>query len=218
MHIPDGILSNSTLGTGVLVGGALLAAAGTAVGLRRLDYERVPRVAVLSSAFFVVSLVHVPLFGTPVHLVLGGLLGLILGWAAFPAILIALLLQAVLFQHGGLTTLGLNVVIMAGPAIICYGLFGKAIRGRREDVASAAAFAAGTVAILLGAVLTGAAWWSAGKEFWVVSVAAVSANLPVAVVEGLVTCSAVMFLRKVRPELLEAPLFTGLPVEAPHGY
>lgn len=216
MHIPDGILSNSALGTGVLGAGVLVAAAGTAVGLRKMDYERVPRVAVLSSAFFVVSLIHVPFLGTSAHLVLGGLLGLILGWAAFPAILVALVLQAVLFQHGGLTTLGLNTVIMAGPAVLCYGLFGRAIRGDRPEVVSMAGFAAGAAAVVLSAVLTGGAWWSAGKDFWLVSVAAVSANLPVAVVEGLVTGSAVLFLRRVRPELLEAPPLAPRPTEAPY--
>ena len=216
MHIPDGILSNSTLGTAVLGGGGLVAAAGTAVGLRKMDYERVPQVAVLSSAFFVVSLVHVPFLGTSAHLVLAGLLGLILGWAAFPAVLVALLLQAILFQHGGLTTLGLNTVIMAGPAVICYGVFGRAIRSNREEVVSAAGFAAGALAVVLSAVLTGGAWWSAGKEFWVVSLAAVSANLPVAVVEGFVTGSAVLFLRRVRPELLEAPLLARRRAEAPY--
>lgn len=216
MHIPDGILSDSVLGTGVLAAGAMAAAAGTAVGLRKLDYERIPKVAVLSSAFFVASLIHVPFLGTSAHLVLGGLLGLILGWAAFPAILVALLLQAVLFQHGGLTTLGLNTVIMAGPAIVCYGLFGRAARVCREEDAWLAGFVAGATAVVLSAVLTGGAWWSAGRQFWVVSVAVVSANLLVAAVEGVVTGSAVLFLRVVRPELLEAPLLGARRAEVPY--
>jgi cobalt/nickel transport system permease protein len=216
MHIPDGVLSNSLPGVVALGAGGLLAAAGTALGLGKMDYERVPRVAVLSSAFFVVSLIHFPLLGTSAHLLLAGLLGLVLGWAAFPAVLVALLLQAVLFQHGGLTTLGLNTVIMATPAVVCYWLFGRAIRGRRQGLVSAAGFAAGAAAVLLSAVLTAAAWWSAGRQFWPVSVAALSANLPVAVVEGLVTGSAVLFLRRVRPELLEAPLLAQRATEVPY--
>ena len=47
-------------------------------------------------AIFVASLVHVPVGPSSMHLVLNGLLGLLLGWAAFPAILVGLLLQAVL--------------------------------------------------------------------------------------------------------------------------
>ena len=54
MHISEGVLSAP-----VLITGAGLAAAGTAIGLKKLDYERIPQVAVLSSAFFIASLVHV---------------------------------------------------------------------------------------------------------------------------------------------------------------
>ena len=85
MHIQEGALSGSTEGIVVLCAGAALAAAGTALGLRKMDYQRVPQVAMLSSAFFVASFIHVPVGPTNVHLVLNGLAGLILGWAAFPA-------------------------------------------------------------------------------------------------------------------------------------
>ena len=108
MHVYEGVLTVTTHGKEVLLAGAVVAAAGTAIGLRKLDYERVPRVAVLSAVFFVASLIHVPLGMTSVHLTLCGLMGLILGWAVFPALLIALLLQAVFFQMGDLTSFTLD--------------------------------------------------------------------------------------------------------------
>ena len=108
MHISEGVLSPAVLG-----GGAALTVVGTAIGLKKLDYEAIPRVAILSAAFFVASLIHVPVGPVGLHLVLNGLMGLLLGWLAFPAILIALFLQALLFQYGGLTVLGVNTVIMA---------------------------------------------------------------------------------------------------------
>ena len=74
-----------------------MSAAGVAVGLKRTSNEQIPEVAILASAFFVASLIHVPLGPTSVHLILNGLVGLILGWATFPAILVGLLLQALLF-------------------------------------------------------------------------------------------------------------------------
>jgi len=113
MHISEGVLSGN-----VLIAGCVLTAAGTAVGLKKLDYERMPQVALLSAAFFVASLIHVPIGPGNVHLVLNGLLGVFLGWVAFPAVLIATLLQAILFQFGGLTSLGVNTVNMALPAVI----------------------------------------------------------------------------------------------------
>lgn len=200
MHISEGVLS-----VPVLVGGAVLAAGGVAVGLRRLDYERVPRVAVLSSAFFVASLIHVPVGPSSVHLVLNGLVGLILGWAAFPAVLIGLLLQAVLFGYGGLTSLGVNTVVMGLPGVAMYLVFNRWLRRASGAGAFALGFGAGSLAIVGGCVLLGAALVTTGREFEKVAALAMAAHVPVAVVEGLVTGAVVAFLRQVRPELLEAP-------------
>jgi len=208
MHIDEGVLSNSPEGIIVLSAGAVVAAAGTAWALRKMDYERVPRVAMLSSAFFVVSLIHVPLplVPTPVHLVLNGLIGLMLGWAAFPALLIALFLQAILFGYGGLTALGINTTTMALPALVCYYLFRRPVASRSDSVAYTAAFAAGALGVLLAALLTASALWATGKEFRLFAGAVIVFHLAVAAIEGLVTGSVVLFLRKVRPELLKVPL------------
>jgi len=217
MHIYEGVLAGTPQGQGLLLAGAAAAAAGTALGLYRLDYERVPRVAVLSSAFFVSSLIHVPLGPTSEHLVLAGLMGLVLGWTAFPAVLVALLLQAVFFSFGGLTTLGLNTLIMAAPAVVCYYVFHRAVRSRSEWVVYSAAFAAGATAILLGAALNAGALMAGGESFQFIANVVAAFHLPLAVVEGLVTGSVVVLLRKVRPELLEAPLLVPARQEALDG-
>jgi len=206
MHIPEGTLSGSPEGIVVLCAGAALTAAGTALGLRKMDYERVPQAAMLGSAFFVVSLIHVPLGLTSVHLVLNGLIGLLLGWAAFPALLIALLLQAILFGHGGLTALGINTLTMALPGVACHYLFHRPVLCRSDATAFSAGFGAGALAVLLAALLTASALRAAGEEFELFAGAVLGFHLAVAAVEGLVTGSVVLFLRKVRPELLEAPL------------
>ena len=65
-------------------------------------------------------------FDSPVprpFLVLGGLLGAVLGYFAFPAILVALFFQAVMFGHGGLTTLGINGVILGLPSLLSAMIF-----------------------------------------------------------------------------------------------
>ena len=118
MHVSEGVLSGP-----VLLGGVVLSGLGTAIGLKKIDYDQIMTVAILSAAFFIASLVHVPIGPANVHLVLGGLLGVVLGWAAFPSILVALLLQSVLFQFGGLTVLGLNTFNMAAPAVLCFYVF-----------------------------------------------------------------------------------------------
>ncbi|MEH6629849.1 MAG: cobalt transporter CbiM [Halopseudomonas aestusnigri] len=134
MHIVDGALSNP-----VLIGGGVLAAAGVAYSLKKLEPEDLPRVGVLSAVFFVVSLIHVPLGFSSVHLILNGLLGIILGWAAFPALAVALLLQAIFFGFGGLTVLGVNAVNIAFPAVMVFYLCRWGLSAERYKLAKLAA-------------------------------------------------------------------------------
>ncbi len=196
MHISEGILSGP-----VLISGIALAAAGTAIGLKKLDYDRIPRAAILSAAFFVASLIHVPVGPSSVHLILNGIVGLILGWGAFPVILVALTLQAILFQFGGITTLGVNTVIMALPAVFCYYLFGRLV-GKRPRIALPAAFVCGALSVFLGAVMVGLALMFTEENFLKVSYLVVIAHLPVMIIEGTVTAFCVAFLKKVQPDML----------------
>lgn len=201
MHISEGVLS-----AGVLIAGGVPAAAGVSVGLWRLDDESIPRVAVLSAAFFVASLIHVPVGPTSAHLVLNGLAGVVLGWAAFPAILVALLLQAVLFGFGGLTTLGVNTTVMAAPAVACHYLFAWGVRRSGPAVAFACGALAGGGAVLASGLLASAALVTTGRAFSAVAGLLLAAHVPIAVVEGLITGCIAGFLRRVKPELLDLRL------------
>lgn len=197
MHISEGVLSGP-----VLLSGAALAAAGTAVGLKKLDYDHIAQAGMLSAAFFVASLIHVPLGPASVHLILNGLVGLFLGWSAFPALLVALALQAVFFQFGGITTLGVNTILMALPAVLCYVAFSPFLFSRRPLVASAAAFACGFLSVLLAGVIASLALMFTEENFWSVAALVLAAHVPVMVIEGLVTALCVAFLKKVQPSML----------------
>lgn len=197
MHISEGVLSPA-----VLAGGAGLAVVGCAIGLKKLDYEAIPRVAILSAAFFVASLIHVPVGPVGAHLVLNGLMGLLLGWMAFPAILIALFLQALLFQFGGLTVLGVNTVTMAAPAVICFFVFRSFLRGQGV-IAALAAFSCGALAILLSGLLVATALITTGQAFLKVAELVLLAHIPIMIIEGIITLFIFQFLKKVRPEMLE---------------
>ena len=196
MHISEGILSGP-----VLVSGIALAAAGTAVGLKKLDYDRIPQAGILSASFFVASLIHIPIGPSSVHLILNGIVGLILGWSAFPAILVALTLQAVFFQFGGITTLGVNTVNMAVPAVLCYFLFRHTLH-KRPSIAFIAAFACGFISVFLGAIFVGLSLVFTEENFFKVSAMLVIAHLPVMIIEGIITGFCVSFLRKVQPSML----------------
>lgn len=198
MHIAEGVLSPAVLG-----GGAVLALAGTAQGLRRLEYDRLVAVGILSAAFFVASLIHVPVGLASAHLVLNGLVGVLLGWAAFPSILVALLLQALLFQFGGITVLGVNTFTMGFAAVASWYVFRAVCRlcpgmgGVR-----AGAFMGGALGVALAAVLTALALAFTDEGFWLATQLLLLAHLPVMLAEGLITMFTVSFIMRVRPELL----------------
>lgn len=149
MHISEGVLSAP-----VLIGGGALTAAGTAIGLKSLDYDRIMVVAILTSTFFIASLIHVPAGPASIHLVLNGLLGLLLGWTCFPAILVALLLQAVFFQFGGLSVIGVNTFNMAAAALASFYLVRPWLK--QQKTRAAAGFIGGFLSILLAALMMAA--------------------------------------------------------------
>jgi cobalt/nickel transport system permease protein len=197
LHISDGVLSGPVLAA---TGG--LAVAGVAAGLYKLDYEKVPRVGVLAATFFVASLIHVPIGPTSAHLILNGLMGFLLGWAVFPALALALLLQAILFGFGGITSLGANIIDMGIPAVVCFLLFARGIKpGSSPARIFTLGFAAGSIAVMLSGILTACVLYLSGKEFIGAASAILLAHIPVIIIEGFVTGSAVVFLYRVRPEM-----------------
>jgi len=197
MHISEGVLSAP-----VLITGAALAAAGISVGLKKMDYEKIPQVAVLSSSFFVASLIHVPIGPSSVHLVLNGINGLLLGWMCFPSILVALALQAILFQFGGITVLGVNTVNMALPGVICYYLFARLINHENRFVYLIAAFLCGFLSVFLSGILVALSLWFTEESFVSAAKLIVLAHLPIMIIEGIITLFCVAFLKRVKPRLL----------------
>ena len=195
MHISEGVLSAP-----VLAGGAAFAVAGLAVSLKKLAWEHIMGVGVLSAAFFVASLIHVPLGPGSVHLIMNGLLGAVLGWPAFAAITVALFLQALLFQFGGLTSLGVNACIMAWPAVACGLAFRRFFAVPK--MRTAAAFACGALSVLLAGLLCALALALSGDAFLTVAWAIFLAHVPIMALEGLLTALVVGYLAKVMPELL----------------
>ncbi len=201
MHLPEGIASPT-----VLLGGGLLSAVGLGLGLWRLREERLPQAAMLSSAFFVVSLIHLPIGVGSVHLMMSGLLGLVLGWAAVPAIVVALALQAVLFGHGGLTTLGVNTLVMALPAVLVWLLFDRPLaRCSNRSTVAAIGFAAGAMAMAASVGIFAMALYlshdSLARPLAVFS----AAHGGLLLIEGLITASTVVFIKQVRPEMFQQP-------------
>ena len=198
MHIVDGALSNP-----VVIGGAVVAVGGIALGLKSLDIDRIPTAGVLSASFFVASLIHVPIGPSSVHLVLSGLAGLLLGWAAFPALFVGLLLQTVFFGFGGLTVLGVNTVNIALPAALTWMIFCRLIANSSPlqgafwgGIGGAFSSAAATTFVAVSLALS-------GNEFLPAAKLVFFTHIPVMAIEAVLTGFAVLLARKVKPELFE---------------
>ncbi|MBE9043506.1 cobalt transporter CbiM [Pleurocapsales cyanobacterium LEGE 10410] len=212
MHIPDGFLSPSVCITGYALTGGV-----TWQCLRQIDRDRdiqanIPKASLLTAAFFVASLINIPIPPTSIHLIFNGLMGALLGYYAFPAILIGLFFQAVMFQHGGMSTLGVNAIILGTPAIAAYYLFQQRhlLRDKKPFLTTILSFASGAGALLLSATM-----------FAILLVTNISPDMDInaertaifislggygiqAVIEGVFTVMLISFLERVKPELLNS--------------
>ncbi|GAB4574889.1 MAG: cobalt transporter CbiM [Anaerolineae bacterium] len=210
MHIPDGILPAAVSAAGFVTAGGLTWAA-----LRQIEREedpraQVPKAALLTAGFFVASWIHIPVPPTSVHLVLNGLLGVTLGWYAMPAILIGLFFQAVMFQHGGLTTLGVNATMMGLPALLAYRLFQlrHTLRLEGRTWLGVFAFLGGALGLGLAALIAFSLLILTIPETMDVAAerAAITgltlAHVPLMVIEGAFTALVVLFLDRVKPGLV----------------
>ena len=198
MHISEGILTAP-----VLLAGGVGTILGLAIGLRCMNVREIPKVALLTAAFFVASLVHVPIGPSNAHLVLNGIMGILLGWTAFPAIFIGLFFQAVLFQFGGLTTLGVNTLNMAVPAVIMGALARPVLRSNSGLFAMVMTAIAGAGAIIMSAVMVAGSLALSGESFVAVSKLIFVAHIPIAIAEGVLSVLIISFLLKTKPEVIK---------------
>jgi cobalt/nickel transport system permease protein len=124
-------------------------------GAWRLTEEEIPRIALLTAAFFVASQIHVRVPPGSVHLLLNGLVGIILGRRAIPAIFVGLMLQTLLLGHGGVTALGVNACVLTIPALFSWLLFRALNRlpGLTQPIVRAVLVAASCALWFVSAVL-----------------------------------------------------------------
>jgi cobalt/nickel transport system permease protein len=198
VHLSDGALATAWWAAGFAGAAALLAPA-----MWKVREDEVPRIGVLTAAFFVASSVHIKLaiLPTSAHLILNGLVGVVLGRRAPLAVAIGLVLQCYLLGHGGQTTLGINTCIVGLPALAAGALYPLL---RRVGVP---AFARGVIlgggAVAASVALNFLVLLFGGKEDWrVLANLVLLTHLPIVVLEGLMLGAIVTYLEKVKPEML----------------
>ncbi|MHC1570023.1 MAG: energy-coupling factor ABC transporter permease, partial [Candidatus Syntropharchaeales archaeon] len=115
----------------------------------------------------------------------------------------ALILQAVLFQHGGITTIGINAINMGVPALLAAGIFRYGMKFDLKNKETIFGAIAGGIGVAGAVLLLSIELLSLGEAFETVTVFVAVAHIPVIVIEAVFTGALAGFLAKVKPEILE---------------
>jgi len=159
MHIPDGYLGPVTCGFFYAIMLPIWSAAAKIIK-KTLKVKQAPMLAIGAAFSFVIMMFNFPIpGGTTAHAVGGVLVAILLGpWAACIAITVALVILALLFGDGGITTLGANCFNMAfilpfSGYYIYKAISCKALLSSKRIVIAAGV--AGYLAVTLAAVFVG---------------------------------------------------------------
>lgn len=204
MHIPDGFLSAPVwAGLGAVAAPAVVALARRAQ--HRVDESRLPMIGVMGAFVFAAQMINFPVgLGASGHLVGSGLLTILLGPApAAVAMAAILVIQALVFQDGGLLALGANVFNMALAGV---GVAWLAYRAASARVRRLGFFAAGFLSVLVCAMLCLAelALSGVGMPPQALGLAMVVFTVTAAL-EGLITLTVVESLERMNPNWLQGP-------------
>ena len=218
MHIPDGFLDLRIC----LILYALMIVcwifAFRKAG-RILNDKQIPLMATLTAMFFASQMMNYPIIGgTTAHLLGGPILAMTLGpYAGLISMTVILLIQALLFGDGGITTFGANVWNMGVVGVfVPYLVYVLALEIKKGRMAMMiGAFLGGLLGDLLAAIFAGLELGLSTLAFPYsveIAVTAMAAHhVIIGVGEGIVTAAILSVLQKTRPDLLQIPrLSSGL--------
>jgi len=206
MHVPDGFLTAQTW-----VPAWFLSAAGIGYCMNRakkaMQDRAVPLMGVMAAFTFAAQMVNFPVFGGTSGHLLGGVLAAVLLGPFAGAIVIAcvLVIQCLIFQDGGLTALGANILNMAViGTMVGYGIY-RFLRGRSGDrrrILFGTAVASWFSVILASGACAVELAFSGTSPRHIVLPAMLGIHVLIGVGEGFITTLIVGFVLKVRPDLL----------------
>jgi cobalt/nickel transport system permease protein len=175
------------------------------------DLSFKPLVGLMAAVVFIISCmpIPVPMAGTCSHPCGTGISAILLG----PAISVliaaaALLIQALFLAHGGLSTLGANIVSMGIMGSFAGFMTFRALRSLRVSMAISgfmaglladwATYFATSVELALG--IRGNTPFA--PLLWKMIIAFLPTQLPLGIIEGAITAGMIVLLYKRRPDLL----------------
>lgn len=211
LHIPDGFLNLPvSLFTWVIA----IALVGVSLNKVQRDYQdrTVPLMGVCAAFIFAAQMINFPIpGGTSGHLLGGTLAGVLLGpWAGSLVMTVVFIVQSVLFQDGGLTVLGANIVNMG-----LIGTFGGyyLYKGMRSAVglhswrgmAIATAVAAWSSVVVAALICAIQLALSGTVSLPVAVTAMLTWHVLIGIGEALITVIALGYVWRTRPDLLFDP-------------
>jgi len=202
MHISDGLLHPAVCAAGYGLSVALMGRA-----LKTLKEKDIPKISVMGAFFFATSMIAPFRLGVvSVHLMFVGILGLVLGFNSVLAIFAGLFFQAVMFQHGGVTTLGVNTLVMSFPSIVVYYVFLFITKRAKFSSFAICLFASilAFFAIFLSASVVGIILLISGEEFSGLIAVFSFSYLFLGIIEGILTFFVMMMVLKIKPDIIQA--------------
>jgi len=196
MHISDGVL---TLETTVVI--SVISIIALVKAIRELKNEDISLTAVASAMFFIASFIHIPFGVTQIHLILLGVIGILISWNSFVAIFVALLLQALLLGYGGISSLGVNLFIMAMSAVIIYYLYNFQIVKKLNDKIKF--FLVGFLGTFFATLFLTLILYFSKEEYNYAAFSIFSVNIITMIIEGIVSMFLLLFIKKVYPKILK---------------
>ena len=201
LHIPDGFLS---LAIAIMCWLVTLAVLTVAVRRARGEFDErlAPLAGVMAAFIFAGQMINFPVAGgTSGHLLGATLAFVVLGpWLGLLAMTAVIVLQAILFQDGGLVVMGANILVMGiVPGMVGYGVY-QWSKGRRTAVAGLGAWLSVMMAALVTALLLG---FSGTTTLALAIPAMLGIHALIGIGEGLITVAALSFIAKTRPALLQ---------------
>ncbi len=196
MHISDGVLS---LEATVVV--SAISVIALAKAIKELKNDDISITAVASAMFFIASFIHIPFGVTQIHLILLGVIGILISWSSFVAIFVALLLQALLLGYGGIASLGVNLFIMAMPAVVVYYLYNMSFVKNLNDKIKF--FLVGFLGTFFATLFLTLILYFSKEEYNYVAYSIFGVNIITMVIEGIVSMFLLLFIKKVYPKILK---------------
>ncbi len=208
MHIPDGFLSMPVVLVMWIIT-VLVVGYSVRKTNKQITESHIPLMGVLAAFVFAAQMLNIPVAaGTSGHFLGGVLVAIFLGpWAGTVIMATVFIVQAVLFQDGGILALGANIFNMGVIGTIFGYYLYKGMLKMLKSVRTAAAVAA-WVAIVLASVACAVELAVSGTSpLHIVVPAMVGIHAVIGIIEAVITIVVISAVSRTRPDLfsLEVP-------------